>query len=74
MDSFDYSSLFELLKLGVALVTLGSVGALRLFIRREASSTLAPLTRDVTMLHEHLDELRDEHIEHMEVLHNVPAE
>lgn len=71
MESFDFEFLGELLKVGATLATFGSVAALRAFIKREASSTVEPLARDCLMLRDDLDELRDDHIEHMGELHNV---
>ena len=74
MPGLDFEFLGELLKVGVTLATFGSVAALRAFIKREASSTTEPLERDVTMMREELDELRDDHIQHLEELHSVRAE
>jgi hypothetical protein len=74
MENLDFEFLGELLKVGATLATFGSVTALRSFIKREASSSVEPLARDCHMLRDDLDELRDDHIEHLEALHNVPAE
>lgn len=71
MESLDFEFLGELLKVGATLATFGSVSALRVFIKREASSTVEPLERDVLNLHNQLDEVRETHETHLEELHSA---
>jgi hypothetical protein len=73
VENLDFEFLGELLKVGATLATFGSVSALRAFIKNEASSTVEPLARDCLMLRDDLDELRDDHVEHMGDFHDAHA-
>ncbi len=67
----EFESLLELLKVGLGLATLGGVKALHTFVKRTSEETMQPLSRDLVIVTDRLDELRVEFDDHIEEHHGL---